>query len=258
MKNHVREKMLSGEKTVGTFFELGSATAAECIGLAGLDYLIIDQEHGPFNPQTTLTYVQAAKLYGVTPFARAQEISRPAILKLLDAGVMGLIIPCVRTRAELEEIVEYGKYAPLGRRGVASAAGTSFWYGEEAQHGMEQYFEISNRETLLIPQCETVECLEHIEEFAGIDGIDGFFVGPYDLSTAMNKPGQFDDPEVIAAIDRVRKACRAAHKFSFIYAGTEEKAREHLEKGFDSVAFNLDAIMLTESYRAAKGRILGV
>ncbi len=106
MKNAVKEKMLAGNKTLGTFFELASGNVAECIGLSGLDYLIIDNEHGPHNPETTLEFVRAAQLYGITPFARANEISRPAILKLLGAGAMGLIIPCVKTVGEVEKIVE--------------------------------------------------------------------------------------------------------------------------------------------------------
>ena len=156
MKNMVREKLLAGEPTLGTFFETGSATVAECLGLAGLDYIIIDTEHGPFNPQSALEFVRAAKLYGLTPFARVQEISRAAILKLLDVGVMGLVIPDVRTVAEVEKIVEYGKYLPLGKRGVANTAGSGFWFEDYAQHGLEHYFEVSNLETMLLPQCETV------------------------------------------------------------------------------------------------------
>ena len=128
MKNAAREKMLRGEKTLGTFMEMGTATVAECLGLAGLDYLIIDTEHGAFDPLSALDFIRAAKLYGVTPFARVQEISRPAILKLLDAGAMGLIIPDVKTPEEAEEIVRFGKYPPVGQRGVAASAGTGFWY----------------------------------------------------------------------------------------------------------------------------------
>jgi len=242
--------MLAGQKTLGSFFELGSGSIAECMALAGLDYIVIDNEHGPFNPQSTLEYVRAASLYHTMPFARVQEISRPAILKLLDDGVMGLIIPCVRTMEEIEKIVEYGKYAPLGKRGVANAAGSGFWYEDYAQHGLPHYFEVSNRETMLIPQCETLECLAHIEEFVRVDGIDGIFVGPYDLSTAMGRPGEVTCPEVQEAIDLVQHACREAGKFSFIYSGTVEIARANFARGFHSVTFSQDASTLTDAYRS--------
>jgi len=159
MKNELKAKMLAGEKALGTFFELGSATAVECLGLAGMDYIIIDTEHGPFDPDRALEFVRTAKLYNTTPLVRVQEISRAAILKMLDIGAMGLVIPNVNTVEEAEKIVEYGKYMPLGKRGVANTAGSGFWYEDYARHGLPAYFETSNRESLLLPQCETLGCL---------------------------------------------------------------------------------------------------
>lgn len=250
MKNQVKAKMLAGERTLGTFFELGSATVAECLGLGGLDYIIIDNEHGPFHPQSTLEFVRAARLYGLTPFARAPEISREAILRQLDVGVMGLVIPDVHTVAEVEKIVEYGKYMPLGKRGVANTAGSGFWYEEYAQQGLEHYFEVSNRETLLLPQCETVECLNHLEEILRVEGIDGIYVGPFDLSTAMGKPGQFAAPEVRDAIRHIQAACADVGKLSFIFAANEAAAAEDFSLGYGSVTLGMDATLLTNAVKA--------
>ncbi len=256
MKNRVKEKMLAGERTLGTFFELGSATVAECLGLGGFDYIIIDNEHGPFNPQSTLEYVRTAKLYGLTPFARVPEISREAILRQLDVGVMGLVIPNVRTVAEVEQIVEYGKYMPLGKRGVANTAGSGFWYEDYAQHGLEHYFEVSNRETLLLPQCETLECLERLEEIIRVDGIDGVYVGPFDLSAAMGIPGRFDDPGFRAAIRHIREVCGEAGKLSFIFAANEAAAAEDFALGYGSVTLGMDATILTDAVKAHTAALL--
>ena len=257
MKNTVREKMLRGEKTLGIFMELGTATVAECLGLAGMDYLIIDTEHGPFDPFAALDFIRAARLYNVTPFARVQEISRAAILKLLDVGAQGLIIPSVNTVAEAEAIVSYGKYMPRGQRGVAAAAGPGFWYEDYATQGMAHYFDFSNRETMLIPQCETLGCLEHLEEIVAIDGIDGIFVGPYDLSTAMGIPGEFDKPEFREAVRHIQAVCAAAKKPTLIFAGTEQAAREDFALGYDSVAYSMDAMLLVNACKAARESILG-
>ncbi len=237
--------------------ELGTATAAECLGLAGLDYLIIDTEHGPFDPLSALDYVRAARLYGITPFARVQEISRSAILKLLDVGAQGLIIPCVNSLAEAEEIVRFGKYAPLGERGVANTAGSGFWYEDYASRGMPHYFEVSNRESMLIPQCETLGCLEQLEQIVALEGIDAIFVGPFDLSTAMGIPGQFDRPEFREALRHIQGVCAAAKKPSIIYAAGEEAARAHFALGYDSVTCGMDATLLVEAARAARRSILG-
>ncbi len=257
MKNTLREKMLAGEKTLGIFMELGTATSAECLGLGGMDYLIIDTEHGPFDPLAALDFIRAARLYNITPFARVQEISRSAILKLLDVGAQGLIIPCVNTVAEAEAIVSCGKYMPMGQRGVANSAGSGFWYEDYATRGMPHYFEFSNRESMLIPQCETLGCLEHLEEIVAIEGIDGIFVGPYDLSTAMGIPGQFDKPEFQEALRHIQAVCAEAKKPSLIYAGTEEAARADFAMGYDSVAYNMDAVLLIEACKAARRNILG-
>jgi 4-hydroxy-2-oxoheptanedioate aldolase len=257
MKNAVREKLRAGEPALGTFFEIGKGNIAECLGFTGLDYLIIDNEHGPYNPEAVPDLVRAAKLYGIEPFARAKEISRPGILKLLDAGATGVIIPNVKTLEEAEQIVAFGKYMPVGARGVASASGSGYWYENYAQHGLQHYFEVSNRETMLLPQCETAECLNQIEEIVRLDGIDGIFVGPFDLSAALGKPAQFDDPEIKDAFMHVQKACKAANKFSFIFAGSIERARRALSNGYDSVTYGTDASVLTEAYRTAVRQILG-
>lgn len=251
MKNTLREKMLRGEKTLGTFFELGSATAVECLGLSGLDYIIIDTEHGAVDPLAALEFVRTAKLYDVTPLARVQELSRPAMLKLLDAGAMGLIIPNISSYEEAELVVSYGKYAPLGTRGVAPSAGTDFWASDYAKQGLDHYFEVSNRETLLFPQCETAGCLADIERIAALPGIDGIFVGPFDLSTAMGIPGQFDRPEFQEALRHVQAVCAKAGKPCIIYAANEEAVRRGYEMGYDSVAYNMDASMLIKAYQDA-------
>ena len=255
MKNILREKMLRGERTIGSFFELGSASVVECLGLAGLDYIIVDTEHGAFDPLAAVEYIRVAKQYGMTPLARVQEISRPAVLKLLDAGAMGLIIPDVNTVEEVEKIVGWGKYMPLGRRGVAPSAGTDFWLSDYASQGLEHYFEVSNRETVLFPQCETVGCLENIERIAALPGVDGIFVGPFDLSASMGIPGQFEKPEFQQALRRILAACRAAGKPAMIYAATEQKVKEGFDMGFDSVTYNMDALVLAQAYKEMLARL---
>ena len=226
MKNQLREKMLRGEKTVGAFLFINSASAVECLGLAGLDYVIIDGEHTAFDAQNVLEFSRTAKLYGITPLARVTEINRSSVLRFLDAGAMGLIIPNVSSFEEAQSIVEWGKYAPMGKRGVSASAGTDFWLTDFATQGFEHTFEVSNRETMLIPQCETVGCLENIEKIVALDGIDGIFVGPYDLSTSMGIPGQFHLKEFRDALQHILKACADAGKPTIMYAGSREAARE--------------------------------
>ncbi|MDR3332723.1 MAG: 4-hydroxy-2-oxovalerate aldolase [Synergistaceae bacterium] len=248
MKNLVREKILSGGNVVGTFFELGGMTAVECLGLSGLDFFIIDTEHGPFDVESAGGFVIAAGQRGIIPFARVKDSTRPSILKMLDIGAKGLIIPCLRSVEEAKRLVEFGKYYPLGLRGVAHSRSTGFGF-EPFASDLVSYFEIANRETLIIPQCETRECLENIEEIAAIEGIDGIFVGPYDLSVALGKPAQIDAPEMTSAIARILAACKTFGKFSFIYVGGVDAARRYLTDGFDGVAYAMDSMIYVEAYQ---------
>ena len=118
MKNTLKEKLAKGEKPIGTFFELGSPSVVEALGRTGLDFIILDNEHGPFEAESSRDFARAAENVGLTALARVREVSRPAVLKLLDVGVQGLIVPDVHTVEQVREIVEYAKYFPVGNRGL--------------------------------------------------------------------------------------------------------------------------------------------
>ena len=243
MKNTFLDKFKAGEKTVGTFFEMGGGAVGEAIGTTKLDYFIIDCEHGPFDIESTADIIRGAENSGngaVTVFARAKGIQRDAILKLLDIGARGLIIPQVKTLEELQNIVRWGTYFPVGDRGYAWSRNNRFGRAEGADAGMRAWCAECNEKQLLVPQCETAECLEHIEEFALVDGIDGFFVGPNDLSIAMGIPGEFENPEFLAALERIEKAVHAAGKFLMIYVDTPEIGIRRLQSGYDSVTVSVD------------------
>lgn len=256
-RNKLREKMEKGEKTLGTFHELGSQAAVELLGYHGMDYVLIDTEHGPFDVETTSGLIRAANLAGTTPLVRVKDGERNSILKMLDVGAMGLIIPNIQSVDEVKKVIEYGKYSPIGNRGVAPASGTHFWTQDYATQGLPHYFETVNREQLIIPQCETVGALENIEEIVALDGVDGIFVGPFDLSTALGKPGQLNDQEVIDAIQRVVDATKAAGKFSFIYGTNIDNSKLRFEQGYDSVTMTMDALIFGEAVKNVVNDILG-
>lgn len=248
MKNVLKEKMMRQEKVIGTFFELGGTTAVECLGISGLDFFIIDTEHGPFDVESSIDFIRTAELSRMTPLVRIKDVSRPSVLKMLDIGAKGLIVPCVENINQVKSLVEWAKYYPLGKRGFFTARPAGYGYKDFVQN-IDQYFKICNEETLLIPQCETIGCLESIEEIVNIKGVDGIFIGPYDLSIGMGIPSQFDQPEFLNAISRILKACQNAGKFSFIYTGSNDAAKEYLALGFNGVAVNMDAAILINAYK---------
>lgn len=193
MENTVLEKFHQGRQSLGTFSAIGSPLAVESLRYTGLDYVIVDTEHSPAGIESAAAQIAAAQGAGLTALARANEISRTAVLRLLDVGAQGVVVPCVETVEEVRELVRYAKFAPLGNRGFCPTRDGGWGHAAHAV-SISGYMETSNRETLLLPQCETVGCLEHIEEITAMDGVDGIFVGPFDLSIALGHPGEFNAP----------------------------------------------------------------
>ncbi len=258
MNNLFLEKTERGEKTVGVFIESGLSAVGEAIGYTDMDYVIIDSEHGPYSVESAMELIRSVEAQGkVTPFVRVKDSQRNSILKMLDVGAKGLIIPQVHSLDEIKEIVRVGKYFPVGERGVSYGRCAGWGYADHAKDGLTKYFEACNKNQLLIPQCETRGCLEQIEEIAAMPGIDGIFVGPYDLSTALGKPGQFDDPEFLAALDRITKAVKAAGKFEIIYCDNPEVAKKRIAAGFDSVAVNIDVVYYVNAMNDCVKQIKG-
>ncbi len=245
IKNHVLEKLKNNEKVVGTFFHTGSALAMDAIGLSGMDYVIIDGEHSPIAIETAGDMIRTAEAHDLTAFVRVKEISRSSILKPLDLGAKGLIVPQVGGISDAKQLIEWAKYPPVGNRGMAMGRGSDFGLGSLP---IREHWKYHNEETLLIPMCETLGCLDKIEEIAALDGVDGIFVGPCDLSIALNHPGEFDDPNVVCAFKRIANACNDAGKFCLAFSPSLEMTKQFLSWGYHGVASALDINLLLSSY----------
>ena len=233
--------------TFGTFFELGGRGAMEALGRTGLDYVIIDTEHGCFSEETTADLITAAENCGLLPYVRIGSITRPAVLRMLDIGARGLIVPNIRTVDQVKELVDFARFPPLGRRGYCPNR-TTGWGADEWSKDVFAYMDACNRRCKLIPQCETKEALECIEEIAALPGVDGIFIGPCDLSIELGIPLQFDFPVLLSAVERILKACRDNGKESYIFAGNMADALKWKDYGFDSVTYSLDAAVFVNAF----------
>lgn len=221
-----------------------SPLAVECLGYAGFDYVIIDNEHSPAEAETSAAMIHSAESAGLTPFVRAREISRPAVLKLLDVGAQGLIAPNVNSMEDIEKLVSFSKYQPIGNRGFCPTRKDGWGYG--LNKNVPETMQYFNEQVLLIPQCETIGALSCIEQITATDGVDGIFIGPSDLSISMGIPGRFNDSAFIDALSRIRNACRENDKICMIFAGNEDAVVERFAEGFDSVAYSIDASLMIE------------
>ena len=153
------EKLNEGRGVVGTFCHLGGAAVAECLALSGLDYVIIDNEHGPFSEESTGEMIRALQLHGTEPFVRVRDSSRAALLRALDVGARGIIVPNLQSVEETRALVEHAKFFPLGSRGFAFSRSANFGFSRELEGGVNEFFRATNRNTILMPQCETLGAL---------------------------------------------------------------------------------------------------
>ena len=257
MENRVLEKFHAGDKSLGTFTHMLSAPAIEALAYTGLDYVIIDMEHSPIGAEHAAELVGVASGAGLAPFVRVDELSRSPILKMLDVGAAGLIVPQLETVEQARQLVGWAKFAPVGNRGYCPSRDGGWGLDENYASGMSGYMDWANRNTMLIPQCETAGCLEHIEEIVAIEGVDGIFIGPFDLSIALGIPGRFDDPRHIAAVERVRLACERANKPCIMFCGSAEAAAGYFAQGFTSVTVSLDISILIDAAKAMSDTTFG-
>lgn len=249
MLNKLREMYKKHEVAIGTFFNIGDMSCMECIGFSGMDFVIIDTEHGSYDTMDMMNLIRAAEHGGLAPIVRLADVSHKEIQRAADCGAQGIIVPCLREVEEYRKLVDLAKYAPIGNRGFIKGRGAGFGYKDWASGSVAEFMANANEVLMVMPQCETVESLEHIEEIMAIEGVDAIFVGPYDLSISMGIPGQFEAPEFIAAIDRIIAAAKANEKPVYIYTNTPAEAKQRIAQGADGIANSLSAVVITEVYK---------
>lgn len=249
MLNRLKETIDTKGNAVGTFLGVTNVSEMEILGYTGLDFVIIDTEHGPYDTMQMSDLIKAADSSGLAPIVRIADVTHKEIQRAVDNGAQGLIVPCLYTVDEFKKVVELAKFAPVGKRGFIKARGSGFGNEEWASGSLTSYMENSNERLLVLPQCETAEALEAIEEIVAIEGLDGIFIGPFDLSISMGIPAQFSNPVFQAALERVFRACKSAGKLCMIYTNNPEESRTYLAAGYDAVANSIDTIVYAQAYR---------
>jgi 4-hydroxy-2-oxoheptanedioate aldolase len=226
-KNVIKEKIKAGQPVLGTFVNFYSPTVVEICGYAGVDFVIVDAEHGPMVPQGCEEMIRAADVVGITPIVRIAESVPQNILRYLDAGALGVQMPMINTRADAEQVVRSVKYYPLGRRGLAGVRAAAYGLVQP----LSEYVQQANQETLVITHVETMDAVHNLPEMLEVEGIDVVFIGPTDLSQAMGYPGRPQEPVVQETIDRVIKQVLASGKAVGTICSSGEQAKRLIDKG---------------------------
>jgi 2-keto-3-deoxy-L-rhamnonate aldolase RhmA len=248
----MKERLAAGETLFGSFLSLGSPLAAEALGLAGFDWLLVDLEHGGGHESQLLGQLLGARAAGVHALVRVESAERSRSARALDLGVEGVMCPQVNSGAAAEAWAAALHYAPAGMRGVAlSHRGARFGTDPDAIHN-------ARRTTLGIAQIESPQAVEEVERIAAVEGVDVVFVGPSDLTFAMGRFRAFDDPEYRAAVERVVTAARDAGKTAGIFLNSPDGVPQAVADGFRMIGIGSDAGLMMLGARAALANITRV
>jgi 2-dehydro-3-deoxyglucarate aldolase len=241
LPNTFRRDLLSGKTLIGCWCSLASPISTEVMGYAGFDWLLIDGEHAPNDLGTIIGQLMALKDSTSAAMVRPQWAEPVIIKRLLDSGVYNFLMPYIETAEQAEAAVRATRYPPHGIRGVA-VAHRSNRYGYQPD-----YFATINDNISVVVQIESRSGVDEVERIAAIDGVDGLFIGPNDLSAALGHFGEPQHPEVQDAIRHVIASARAQNKASGILAPVESEARRYLDLGMKIVAVGADVGLLKSS-----------
>ena len=241
LRSRLRDKTL----TIGSWLTFSDPLLAEMMAGAGFDFLVVDMEHGLTGPDEAARLIQVIDLAGAWPLVRVGANDPLLIKRSLDAGAAGIIVPDIRSALAASEAVAAVKYPPAGRRGVGLSRAQGF--------GMDfdGYKEWVANDSVLIVQIEHMDAVAVIDDILAVDGVDGFIVGPYDMSGSVGKPGQFDDPDVRALLDRVAETVtKSAKPGGYHIVHTDpDGLQARLRSGCRFMAYGVEMIFLAEKLR---------
>lgn len=249
LHNKFKQALKDGQPQIGLWLGLCSSYSTELVAGAGFDWLLIDGEHAPNNVQTTLTQLQAIAAYPSQPVVRPPWNDPVIIKQLLDIGVQTLLLPMVQNAEQAKQAVRATRYPPEGIRGVGSAlARASRW------NRIPDYLRRANNEMCVIVQVETREAINNLSEILKVEGIDGVFIGPADLSADMGFFGDPNHPEVKAVIEKAIAQIRAADVAPGILMAAPDIAEHYLNIGAMFVAVGVDTTLLARTAEALAAR----
>ena len=228
-----REKLKT--QAIGVFSKTSDPAFIEVMGYAGLDYVIIDLEHGPVTVQTAQNLIRAAQLSGVFPIIRTKENCDFIFGEALDIGAGGLQIPQITTKAEAEAVMEKVKFHPEGKRGVCRFVRAA---GYSAKDRFD-YFTDANRAVIIL-QIEGTEGIAAIDDILDVKGIDVIFVGPYDLSQSLGLTGQVDHPLVEEKMLEIVQKCKEKGVTAGTFADGFDSAEKWRGKGVRYISYSVD------------------
>ncbi len=247
----LREKLAQDKPTYGLWVTLESASITEMAVAMGLDWVVIDAEHGHLDWQAIVGHIRAAVRSNTVTLVRIAELNGGLIKRSLDIGADGVVVPWIETSEQLQQAVSFAHYPPQGQRGIGGERATC--WGACTQESVDE----ANEHVLVVPIIESVLGGKNIASITRVDGVDMFFLGPADFSSTAGYPGEWEGGDVASQILEVKQAIRQAGKHCGIVATDAENLSLRKTQGFNMIGLGLDGSLMIRAIRqmmAAAGR----
>lgn len=238
----LRDRLDRGETVIGTFQLINSPVVTESAGLAGMDFVVLDQEHGPLTADDCQSLAAAADAGGIQPIVRVRENAGPEIQRALDIGAAGVQIPQVETEETARKAVEAARFDPIGERGFSPYVRAGGYVGTA------NYTEEQNETVAVIVHIEGESGVENLDAIMDVDGIDVLFLGPYDLSQSLGIPGEVHDERVIELMEDACERANARGMTIGAYADDPEMANRWIDAGVQYITIKVDAPLLHQRF----------
>lgn len=242
--NKVLETWRSGGQTIGGWISGDSAYSTEIMGHVGFDWLVVDQQHGASDASQMISLLQAISLSDTVPFVRVRWNDPAQIMRALDAGAYGIIVPLVNNREEAEQAVWACRYPPVGGRSSGPF--------RAAMYGGANYATEANDNIAVVVMIETAEALENLDEILSVEGVDAAYIGPSDLAYAIDitPTGDNHDPKHIETVHKIYDACKRHGVAPGAHTGSLEFTKKWLDHGFQMVMLGADTGFMRASASA--------
>lgn len=236
----LKQKLINNQITIGSWITLGHSAIAEIMARAGFDWLVIDMEHSVIELREAQEMIQAIDGEGVPTIVRLTSNDINLIKRVMDAGAHGIMVPNINSREGAERAVAAAYYPPRGNRGVGLARAQG--YGASFQ----DYRKWLDENAVVIVMIEHIDGVKVVDEILAVDGVDGYMIGPYDLSSSLCVPGDFKNPLVVEAIKRIREAGEKAGKPGGIHVVDPDlkAVEQRINEGFSFIGYGMDVRIL--------------
>ena len=240
MNNILKKQLINRKPLFASWTSIGHPQVAEMLVRSGVDFLGIDIEHSTISQEQSQRIIAACHAQRVACLPRVVTHSKEAVKRLLDSGADGVIVPTVETSAQVEQLIEWIKYPPLGKRGYGVARAQGYGYN------FDEYTTSWNDSSILIIQIESMEGVQNVEQLLNYEEVDGVMIGPYDIAGSLDLPGQVEHPKVREAGLRVVEACKKYGKACGTQDidPTQESVGNALSAGYTFVILASDVFIL--------------